>query len=82
VTRSPLVGPITLIFDRLPAGVTLNNATGLTADGKPFITLTEITIAKHKTAKVQLDFNITSHHLLGRAIVGFNQASVVQGQFG
>jgi uncharacterized protein (TIGR03118 family) len=81
LTKSSLVGPITIIFDRLPAGVTLNNATGFTADGKPFITLTNITIAKHKAAKVQIDFSSTSHNL-GRIIVGLHQSSVVQGQFG
>jgi len=81
LTKSTITGPITIIFDKLPAGVTLNNATGLTVDGKPFITLTNTSIAKHKKVNVFVDFSSSSHNL-GRIIVGLHRGVVVQGQFG
>src|SRR5205807_7870876 len=62
-SKTTINGPITIIFDRLPAGVTLNNATGFTAGGKPFITIDSATLAKHKSLKVFLDFNTTTRHL-------------------
>src|SRR5262249_4333457 len=67
LTKSTLNGPITIIFNRPPDGATLNNATGVTADGKPFITLTDVSLAKHKSLKVPVDFSTTSHNL-GRVI--------------
>jgi hypothetical protein len=61
--------------------VTLNNATGTTAAGKPFITLSDTSFTKHKTLRVPIDVTFSGHNL-GRVIVGLHNASVVQGQFG
>jgi uncharacterized protein (TIGR03118 family) len=80
-TKATITGPITVIFDRLPAGVTLNNATGFTADGKPFITLSSTTMAKHKKVNVFVDLSSSTHNL-GQIIVGLHRGVVVQGQFG
>src|SRR3954469_1379200 len=80
-TKSTINGPITIIFDRLPAGVTLNNATGLTAAGHPFITVSAQSFTKHKTLRVPIDVTFTGHNL-GRVINALHDASVVQGQFG
>jgi hypothetical protein len=79
-TKATITGPITIIFDRLPAGVTLNNATGFSADGKPFITLDNVTVAKHKKLDVFVDLSSSTHNL-GQIIVGLHQGVVVQGQF-
>jgi uncharacterized protein (TIGR03118 family) len=78
-SKSTISGPITIIFDRLPMGVTLNNATGITAGGKPFVTLTKVMIAKHKKLDVFVDLSTTTH-ILGQAIAGLHQGVVVQGQ--
>jgi uncharacterized protein (TIGR03118 family) len=80
-TKSTINGPVTIIFDRLPAGVTLNNATGLTAAGHPFITVSAQSFTKHKTLRVPIDVTFTGHNL-GRVINALHDASVVQGQFG
>jgi uncharacterized protein (TIGR03118 family) len=78
-SKTELTGPITIIFDRLPAGVTIDNATGLDANGNPFITLTDVTIAPHKKVQVPVEFSSMSHNL-GRIIVGLHRAAVVQGE--
>jgi uncharacterized protein (TIGR03118 family) len=80
-TKSTITGPITIIFDRLPAGTTLNNATGVTADGNPFITISDATLAKHKSLKVFVDFSSSTHNL-GRMIVGLHRGIVVLGTLG
>jgi len=80
-SKSDISGPITIIFDNLPPGVTINNATGTTASGSPFITLQDTTLTKHKTVRVPIDVNFTGHNL-GRAIVALQNGAVVQGQFG
>jgi len=80
-SKTTITGPITLIFDRLPSDVTLNNATGLTADGKPFITIPSVNLARHQSLSIPIDLTTTSRHL-GRAITALHHATVVQGQFG
>jgi uncharacterized protein (TIGR03118 family) len=79
--KSTISGPIMIVFDRWPTGATLNNATGVTAAGKPYITLTTTMIAKHKSLKITVDFNVTKHDL-GKALDALTDGRVVQGQFG
>jgi len=80
-SKSDISGPITIVFDNLPSGVTINNATGRTASGSPFITLSSTTLTRHKTVRVPIDVNFSGHNL-GRAIVALHRGIVVQGQFG
>lgn len=80
-SKSALSPPVTIIFDNLPPGVTINNATGFTASGSPFITLSGATLPKHTTMRVPIDVSFSGHNL-GRVIVGLHRGIVVQGQFG
>jgi hypothetical protein len=57
-TNSPggVVGPFTLVFRKLPAGVTLVNAQGVTEEGHPFITVPVSVLKRGKPVKVKVKF--------------------------
>ncbi len=54
--KSPIQGPLVLLLENLPAGVTLVNRSGLTRTGKPFIRLLGGLAPGQRLAKL-LNFN-------------------------
>jgi hypothetical protein len=65
-------GPITLVFPKLPKGVTLVGATGVTASGAPFLTLPLASLAgKGSQLRVILTFRDPLHKALGTFFQGF-----------
>ena len=79
VNATNLAGTVSLT--QLPSVIVTNNATGLTAAGKPFLTVSADSFTRHKTLRVPIDVTFTGHNL-GRVINALHDASVVQGQFG
>jgi hypothetical protein len=64
--------PLTLIFVKLPKGVTLANPTGITAGGFPFITLPASSLSfKGDRLRVVLNFLNPLHRPLGSFYLGF-----------
>jgi uncharacterized protein (TIGR03118 family) len=81
VKKSSIAGPITVVLDNFPAGATLTNADGTTADGKPFFTLSGPLAGKSKTT-ISVEFTASSRRDFGRAFGSLFSAAVVQGEFG
>jgi hypothetical protein len=73
VTPINSTGPaITLVFPKLPKGVTLVGATGVTASGHPFLTLPEASLAADGSElRVILSFRDPLHKALSTYFEGF-----------
>jgi hypothetical protein len=74
----PALGPIYFVLPKLPQGVTLVNASGISKGGSPFVTANISVLPPGKSVRVPLVFSNPLRQPLSTFLFGF-QVQVVQG---
>ncbi|HZT80004.1 MAG TPA: hypothetical protein VFA26_07280, partial [Gemmataceae bacterium] len=71
VGAGPLIGPVTLVFPKLPPGVTLVNPTGFTASGAPFIKVNFGVLFKNQSIAIPIVLSDPLNVPLSTFFIGF-----------
>jgi hypothetical protein len=77
-TNGVLTGPVTIVFKDLPQGIHVANATGTTADGDPYITVSG-SAAIHKSLSIKVRYDSGIRFFLRHSRIALKKVVIVQG---